>query len=1094
MTIQRGFGLTTKLLVILTLACATSWAQFTSAIEGTVSDPSGAVVPGATVTIRNEETGVVQTSQSSAAGYYRFPSLSSSSYNIRVSLSGFSTFVQENFRLQVAQTRTLNVTLEVGATETEISVTADVPVIETSEGRVSGHIEEAEVSELPLTGRNFFKLVVLIPGVTGLASGGGQSYAQATGDIFNNEFGVNMNANGARAESNHFLVDSASASSSQRNGVTNINPNSEMVQEVRVSVNNFSAEFGRNSAALVNVITKQGTNALHGSAAWFHTNNEITSRNTFQAEVPIFRRNEIIWGLGGPIKRDRTFFFGSMDILRSGVATGRAASVVTPQFIDFMKANHPNNTSTFIMDEFRSSVTPTGSFVTAGDQVGVTCPNNASDPISTPLGMMPCNLPIRGVGAFNTTLPRDAKQWSGRIDHTFNDSKDRLFGSVTRSNLDQILFGSPFVYPDFNTLQPSNSLLFNTNWTRTVSPTFVNEFGFSYVRVFGDALVNRPEVPGISVTGIEGYQTGWGPNAFVQNNFEWRDVASLTHGSHSLKIGGSYTYERADHESARVFNRPIFNFQSVFDFGLDNAFSHSNVGFDPRTGERLNELFSLIRTGAASAFIQDDWKIAPNFTLNLGLRWENFFNPSDAECSTCIANMTFPAGDDFNSRIANAIMQGQDGLLDSGFHTFSPRVSFAWDPTREGKMSIRAGAGIFYDRISNQLYDGEFTNPPEFAQAAATLNDPVTKPRFGLGATSDPPYNYQFPINLQSGLDERNGLLNGRANVVAVDPDLDPARITNWFFGIQRQLGNEWMVEGNYIGSAGRHLYTRFNVNRFSGDLIMNRGNFTGLQPGFAAINLGQSRESSVYHGATAAVKKRFSSGLLFESAYTYGKAIDQSSRLDANVRADVFDGRRLRGLADFDIRHKLAISAIWELPSPGGSGALNKVFGGWQATTVTVLQTSPPFSVICTQAFRAVFDDNGNVVGNTGCDFNADGTNFDFPNTPSFGNSLDDLSKQDYLSGIFTRADFPSPALGRQGDLGRNTFHGPGFANVDFSVMKNLAFTERVNMQFRTEFFNLFNRVNLSNVEGNMNSGLFGRSGSAFAARNIQLGLRLSF
>jgi hypothetical protein len=190
------------------------------------------------------------------------------------------------------------------------------------------------------------------------------------------------------------------------------------------------------------------------------------------------------------------------------------------------------------MDTFRSSVTPTSSFVTAGTQAGITCPNNASDPISTPLGMMPCNLPIRGVGSFNTTLPRDAKQWSGRIDHMFNDSKDRLFGSITRSNLDQVLFGNPYVYPDFNTIQPSNSLLFNTNWTRTVSPTFVNEFSFSYVRVFGDALVNRPEVPGITVTGIEGYQVGWGPNAFVQNNFEWRDVASLTHGSHSLKIGG----------------------------------------------------------------------------------------------------------------------------------------------------------------------------------------------------------------------------------------------------------------------------------------------------------------------------------------------------------------------------------------------------------------------------------------------------------------------------------------------------------------------------------------------------------------------------
>lgn len=1095
---------------VLALGSSRSWAQFTSGIEGTITDPSGAVLAGATVTIKNEETGAVQTVQTQDSGNYRFTTLPSATYTVSASNSGFKTTVQQHVRLQVAEVKTINLRLAVGGGESVVTVTEEVPLIETAQGRVSGEIDEQKVHDLPLTGRNFYTLVVITPGVTGLASGGGQAYAQASGDIFNPEFGINLSANGARAESNSFLIDSASIDSSQRNGVTNVNPNAEDVQELRVSANNFSAEYGRNASALVNIITKQGSNNWHGTLGFYHTDNKLQSANEFQkAGVPVFRRNEGAWSFGGPIRKDHTFFFASMDFLKSGVAFGRPTSVLAPEFVNFMQTdpNFSSNISTYIATNFPATLIPTGS-VDAGHQAGVVggsgqpadCTalggGNPATPISpfpNSSATIPCNTPVIDTGTFATSLPRNGFQYTIRVDHSFNGDKDKIFGSYNHTNLTQVLFGAPFVYPGFNTLEPTYSMHFALGWVHA-SHNFVNEFGFATTRPFGDAKVNHPEVPGITVLGIEGYQTGWGPNAFVQNNFEWRDVASFTRGTHNLKIGGQVTRERADHESSRVYNRPQFFFANVFDFASDYAHDEGNIGFDPVTGQHLSKLFSLIRTGSLSAFVQDDWKLRPNLTLNLGFRFENFFNPSDAQGDQGICTMTFPnGGATLQARIANGVMKCQKHLLDHTMLNYSPRVSFAWDPTKEGKMSVRGGFGIFHDRPSNQLYDGGFSNVPRVALAQASVNNPTFQPLFALGTTTSPPYNYPFPAGLQTGLDSHGGLLNGRANVIVVDPNLKTMYMENWFLGVQRSLSNSIVAEVNYIGSVGRHMYARYNLNRFDGDLIQNGGNFTGLQPGFFDIDFAQSNENSHYHGVTAAIKKRAAHGLTLDAAYTFGKAIDQSSKHDAPEHAEAYNDARERGLADFDIRHRFAFTTLWNVPKPPGDGFLTKVFGNWELTNVTILQSGSPFSVICKAAYP-------------NCDYNADGVNMDYPNVPAFGSSLSGLSRTDYLNGIFAcngsprcSSVFPAPPPGQQGNLGRNTFHGPGYANTDFSVIKNIKTpwifgSEGANVQFRAEFFNLFNRVNLTGVSNDLSSPLFGKALSALPARDIQFALRIAF
>ncbi len=607
--------------------------------------------------------------------------------------------------------------------------------------------------------------------------------------------------------------------------------------------------------------------------------------------------------------------------------------------------------------------------------------------------------------------------------------------------------------------------------------------------------------------GIEGYQTGWGPNAFVQNNFEWRDVASFTRGAHNLKVGGNVTRGRADHESSRVYNRPEFQFNSVFDFATDKANSESQFGFDPTTGARLNKLYSLVRDGSLSAFVQDDWKLAPNLTVNLGFRYEDFFNPSDGLGSQGVCNMIFPSSSgSLESRIPTGVMTCRQHLLNHTLNTFSPRVGFAWDPTKQGKMSVRGGFGIFYDKPSEQLYNNYFTNSPKFALGSACLQCGANQPLFALGTTSDPPYNYPLPPGIQPGLLPSGGLISGQANVTVTDPNMGPSYMENWFFGVQRAVTSSTVAEVDYIGSVGRHLYALYNVNRFAGDLIQNGGNFTGLAPGFGAINYGQNSESSGYNGFTASVRQRAMHGLTLNAAYTYSKAIDQASKLDGAEHVDAFNDSLSRGLADFDVRHRLAFTTLWSVPSPHGSGFMNKLLGGWELTNVTILQSGPPFSVICTANFKPVLDGAGNVVGNTGCDYNADGTNYDRPNTPSFGNTITGLSRSDYLTGIFACGGtafcgsiFPSPGL-REGNLGRNTFHGPGFANTDFSVIKNQKIPwfiggEGANLQFRTEFFNVFNRVNLTQVGTDIaNLSNFGKSTSTYPARDIQFALRIAF
>jgi hypothetical protein len=954
-------------------------------------------------------------------------------------------------------------------------------------------------------GRNFITLVVLTPGVTGLPSGGGQAYAQASGDIFSAEYGVNLNANGQRAESNSFLVDSASVNGSPRGGVINYNPNADTVQELRVSVNNFAAEYGRNSSALVNVITKSGTNNIHGTVGWYHTNNKLQARNTFQPKVPVFRRNEANWSLGGPIVKNRTFAFGSMDILRSGVGAGFSASAVTPEFINYVSQKYPSNISSFVMKEFPNQLIPTGTGLVAGQVNGnvttaagcSSLPGGATSPVLTRIGELPCNFPLTFNGTFAQTLPRDGVQWNVRVDHNFNGGNDRIYGSAARTTNQLVLFGNPSVYPTWTLLQDQYTAYFNLHETHIFSPTLLNEFSWSFTRAWGDAPLNRGEIPQISVPGIATYGQGFSDAIFIQNNMEWNNVTNWNKGSHAFKFGGNYACNSGCPGAGALFHavgeRPYYNFNNIFDFALDDPFSQTNIGFNPQTGQSTGIDFRPVFR-AAGLFFQDDWKVRPNLTVSWGVRWEAFLNPKDHD--DIFVRGVFRGGSNWFERIGDVGVEVGQPLQRTDMNNFAPRLGIAWDPTGRGRTSIRAGLGIFFDRPAGQFFRDAATSLPLYAVANVNKNTAV-KPVYGLSSTKESPWNFPRPP-ISGALDARGGLVGIPSDIQIWDPELPTQYASNWFFGIQQSLGDDWAVELNYMGSKGTKLYQSYDVNRVPGDLF--DGRLDRNNPSFGPIGYGVANGKSFYNGGNVSVRKRFSYGLHLQAGYTVGKSIDYASSFGLGLPViDIFNLELDRGLANFDIREKFAMSIIYDIPSPVASGAGRAILGGWQLGAITILQSGSPFSVNCTQPFVAVRDATGNLTGNSGCDFNADGFNNDRLMTPSFGYEID-TSRQKALSGLFTPADFAKPALGQNGSLPRNAFIGPGYANTDFNVSRKFParfLGEAGRIDFRAEFFNVFNRTNLQNPSTGsqeIRSSTFGKSTSSYGSRNIQFGLKIVF
>ncbi|HWP99228.1 MAG TPA: TonB-dependent receptor [Vicinamibacterales bacterium] len=1052
MTRPRPFAVSLAVLALLAAAVAPAAAQQQlAAIQGTITDQTGAVLPGVTVVVTNVATGISRTTTTNEVGVYRMPSLDPGRYEVSAELTGFKKVVRRDVVLSVGATVGLNFTLEAGAIAEELVVVGISPDIQTEKAEVSAVVERKKIVDLPLVSRNPLALAGLQPGVVGLPSGA---------HLFVTEQGLGVNANGQRESGNNAQVDGITISGGPWGGSMLLVPNPEAVEEFQIIVNNPSAEYGRNAGAAVAIITRSGTNQLAGSFFEFHRSEALRARNIFEQTKPPFERNEFGASLGGPIRRDSTFFFFSYDGLRQKGGGAALRTVETEQLVNWVQATRPNSIAAQLFRKYPPPMYPTSEL----RDLGAPLPG-ANRWSTTPDG-------IPDVGTISLALPSRniGDQFSTRVDQTLRQGNDRIRASYYANRIN-----NPFVYirPQFDHDFTFLNQLLTSGYTRVINDRTLNELNFGWVRQHGEAGDPTPEAPTIGISGLS-YGFGvdfWHPITFTQNNFEIRNVLTMNVGEHSFRVGGELRHGR-DGAILHHWERPNYFFTSILDFVDDEPFSETRA-VDPVTGLSTVAPGTYI-TNEWGLFIQDNWKARPNLTLNLGLRYENFGNPRKKEGP--FNGIILGPGSTRQEQIAGARVAAVDRLYETDWNNFAPRLGVAWDVTGDARWVVRAGAGVSYNRINNTVFSDERLNPPAFAAASTNIFDPRVAIRYTLGP------NYPPNPALGRGLDERGGIRGSRVNLRVVDPELTIPYSFNWFAGIQRELPGGFVLDVNYIGSAMRKLLSGDgpggeNYNRFSGDLF--DGRLDRLNPSFGVVGLAEARIPASYHGLATQVSRRYRGGLAFQTAYTFGKAIDRSG-----FPEEVGDIEREKGPAGHDRRHSLKLNAIWEIPFRSDRALLEALLGGWQINAVTVYESGPPFSVVCNLPYPR-------------CDFNADGQSGERVNVRR--TDLGRPSREQWLAGVLSAADYSLPAAGTLSTQPRNAFTGPAYFNTDLSVVKSVRIPwqdgRSATLQVRVEAFNVFNAAHLANPVSAVDSPVFGQvRGLRRDPRIIQLGARFSF
>lgn len=1079
--------------VVLFCGGLTSTAQFLSGIEGTVKDTSGGVITGANVTITDTSLGVVKTATTNASGYFRIDSIAASTYSIAIQMSGFKAWQDPGFVLQVGQTRTIAPVLEVGAVSTSVTVSASEIALDLSTPTTGATISTTTLATTPLTGQNVYGLAALTPGVTG--------NAVTSGDNYTNEYAININAAGLRQEMNGYMIDGAYTDVPSRGGGTSISPNPQIVESMKVSTNSFDASKGRNAGATVDVFTKSGTNDLHGAFDYYFTNNTLHGLTHFQESLPTSQRNEFSFVMGGPAIKNKLFWFGAIDVLRSSDANSYQTTTETQDLVDWAKANLPNSLGTQALLMAAPQKYPTSGFTTVGQVTGSYYPG--------PNGI-PSTLNALGTTNINYTLPKNGYQWNVRGDY-YLSAKDRFYVDGMRmTNTSMGTTGRPAL----DLAQFNSSDFVNVDWTHIFSSHLLNEGGANMIRPYGQNG-GKPAfvIPFVNVTGMAGF-SNWGPGNFTQTTVGWRDILTDTIGTHTLRFGLEQDNIReADSQQTGAGARPTYNFNSILDFVQGLPFSETGSPVDLTT-HKLAQYIYVRRALYTGLFAQDDWKITPRLTLNFGIRYDNMAHLFAIK-SPRLTNFTLGEGSTINQRVANGVVAytAHDYFVDHNPRFITPRFGFAWDVFGDGKTSLRGGVGMFADQPPFIQFTGQTGNPPLIFTPSLNVQQGQT-PVFqfcgephGFYISCPVVDTTNVTVNSSGGV-LINGILN-KAGITGYDPKSTMAQVYNWTLSLQREVMRNVIVEANYSASVAHHLpvLTNANINRFAGDLIANKGQSVGLNPNFGTINYGSTDANSVGHYGSLMVTHRAAHGLALSGIYTYGKSLDtfsSSGSLSSGSITSVtpviqsFNLAAQRGRSDFDIRQQFSASGTWTAPNNYAKMFARNVLGGWQFGGVWILQTGLPFTVYTSGAFNPVFDQSGNVVGNTGGDYNADGYNWDVPDTPSFGAHISGKKKADYLNGLFAASSFPVPTLGKEGALGRNTYDRPGYNNLNFTFGKSFTtpffFGEKMKIEAKGEVVNLFNRTNLNGVTSNMTSSLFGHSTSQLPARFLQIHLRTSF
>ncbi len=1125
---MRRIGIVVCFALMLLATLPLTAQQITASIHGTIVDPSGAVVEAATVTAKQVETGLTRSAVTDRSGNYVLLELPVGHYRLEVAAKGFVKYMQEGISLDVNQTATVLVHLQVGSETQQVDVKADATLVQNTSS-MGETVMQREILDLPLDGRNFSQLGVLQPGVVPLTPG----LLEAGGPARANE---GYAVDGQRPESNNFMIDGADNVSSVDGGFV-LEPPIDAIAEFRILTHNANAEFGRNTGSTTNIITRSGSNNFHGALWEFLRNDAMDSSDYFTQSVQPLKQNQFGGTFGGPIIKDKTFFFGYYEGFRN--RQGESVPATVPSVAETQ--GNFGQLCTSIGGTFDSSgncSNPNGQLTFFGGNV----PNNQMTlvtPIDPTAALAVSMFPAVATG--NSFIATETKiettnQFGVKIDHYLSTADTFNFRYMYSSGpTTDPLSPEGANVPGFPVGEYDRAQNFVTQETHVFSPSVIGLARFSYLRntFLLDEHLNHespaslgftyaPTLPiaaGPPFIQIGGYASAGdpitGPRYTYQNTFDLSGSLSWIRGRHELRFGGGYRRDQINGLQGIASNgffvfEPIPSFEGfIYNDGFANFLSGNPVVFIQGGGNFSRE----IRGRALDAYAQDTYKINNRLTLNYGLRYELPFPDTENHNEV---NLFVPGAQSqvIPNAPAGLLYPGDPGvprgLISTETTGFAPRIGLAWDLQGNAKTVVSAAYGMFYE----PFYNGE----------GGPIQDPVSAPPYlkteqisaPLPSFADPystsnPFSQQFPEPMTLLVDARN---------------LRLPYAQDWNLNVQRSLGQDWLLQIGYVGTTGVHL-PRFiegdptvfipglddsaadcapqsppcpisnenNVNQrrlYSGCTLANPNNCI-----YGSIGEIASLANSAYNALETSLRKRFGHGLSFLASYTYSHAIDDVSSFNITGSAsqpvagendlaqNPYDLAAERGRSMFDSRHRFVLSYQWNLPFWNRpANWYEHIFGNWQLNGIFTAMTGGPFTV---------FDSNDVSLQGTAPEIT--GFSANRPNLVGNPNN-GPRTPQEWMNVNAFQQLQPDP-LGRFqvfGDEGRNVVAGPGYVDWDFSAFKNIRVTESKEFQFRGELFNFFNHTNFRLPVSDISSPNFGQIQQDVGPRVIQVALKFLF
>src|SRR5229473_7940987 len=1146
------------LLVVLLCFCAVpTYAQFKASIQGTVLDSGRAAVSGAKVHVVDQETGATRETLTSDEGFYRIADLPPGRYTVTVESTGFKTSVSKDVEIKAEEPRGFDIKLEVGAVSEQVTVSGSAEALHTENANVGTTVSTEEISRLPQVGRDPYELLRFTPGVFGDGSRTGNGQANnlpnssgpggSISSIFQVENQVQVVADGQRTASNNFTIDGVSVNSLSFGGAAVITPNQESVQEITILSSSYSAEDGRGTGAQVKVVSKSGTNQFHGNAFFKYQDPNWNAFNKFHGasgELPSRVNNKFRQfggSLGGPAWKEKLFFFFSYEGLRSNnqdVSTG--TWVETADFRQRVLAARPNSVVATILSA--PGVEPRIASVLSGAtcaDAGINDPTHCQAvagglDVGSPTGATGQYVPLDGahfagggldgnpdIQFVQLALPSstNGNQYNWRVDYYLGKNQFAFSTYLTRLNtLAADSGGRARPMADLFTKPQNQSEA--VSWIRTVSATLVNEARLNFTRfAFNQITANQSVNFGIPRVEIEGYnfdrirfgadRSETTPAVLTENTINFRDTLSKVYRTHAFRMGFEISGEQ-DNNNLLGGARPLYSNVRLWNFANSTPIFES-INADPRTGGPANGQ-RYLRSKATAAFLQDDWKVRPNLTLNLGLRYEYYPPLSDAKGQ--LSNITIPS-----SGLVNAKVGFADSLIQPDRNNFGPRLGFAWSPSRFHESTVvRGGFGVAYNRTDDVLFANARGNPPAFSRfgicCAFSATDPAASQIiYALGSSNSAT---SYPVNpaLAFGIDPKNGGVCGDAacsrdqavEIYGGSPNFRNAYVYLYSLDVEHRLPWRLIASAGYQGSVG-HKLTR----------LVNQNFLQAPNPAFTAVFIPTSDVNSNYNSLNLRLRRQFDSGFQFDFYYRYGKSIDQLSSEGPGAQTNQTDPARPQnehGPSDFDVKHSATLTALWDLPIfRGRTDWIGKVVGGWQINGILSAHTGFPWTPttcvigsvpitsaanICPTRPSALLKEPGRDTSNEA--FLNPLANF--PGMQFFGPGVDCGQANPANHPGFPYFDICTPG---QPGIGRNSFRGPHYLGLDFSLAKQFGLPslrflgEAAKLELRGNFFNLFNKLNLQPINFNTDQNRIentklGQSPGGLAGRVIEFQARFSF